>query len=796
MFFRILKKDLQQKKGVNFILFAFMILATVFVASSVNNISVISKQTEYGMEKAIIGDLYIMQPGLGKETAFQKWMDESDLVTKYSTNESIELLKGNVKEFDGTNGEEFELKGKIYLAPEWKENMLVFDQNQDLLVLKSGEIAMQQAQMDENDLEPGDEITLTYGDWEKTMTVLEAIIDPAFGGDFIDTTRYLVSSEDFEEMKKQNTTILYNYNVYSEDIIQLQKDISKENFELGVTIDRDTFKMAYMVMKIAGTVLITVGVCLILIAFLILKFTIEFTMQQDYKEIGIMKAIGIRNSMIKRIYITKYIAMILVAAVIGCGLSFPLGEFLLKTLGGNVMLENATTHPELNILSSVVVAIVVVVLCYLCTNRVKRFSALESIRNGQTGERFERKTAFKLNKSKHVNPIIFMAGNDILSNVKKYLVLFFVFVIGTNVIIFPLNTISSLQSDNMATQFMLDVTKDFFVQTTADSDAEQAIITMKSYKKDLERFENKLAEKGYDIEADGMLLYNMSYYVEDKTECVSIMTVVPVCSKGEYTDVLEGSIPQNEKEVALSSKMMKELGVSIGDTIHYKDTDDDKELIIVGYYQNYMQLGKSAMLCEDYPIEDMVAVTSWYNQCKLTNREKFADLTDRELIDQLTNDFADMQFYTANDVVNLNLGNAMGILDNMKYIIVAVIFLVNMLISVLMTRIFIMGEKSQIAMLRSIGYSNHRVQQWQAIRIGMVIIVAVICGIGLSPLTNTFCLKPIFAFMGATNMKLTVNAMEVYVIYPLLLLLVNLLAAYISSGSVKKLNIMEISNAD
>ena len=796
MFFRILKKDLQQKKGVNFILFAFMILATVFVASSVNNISVISKQTEYGMEKAVLGDLYIMQPGLGKETEFQEWLDESDLVTKYSANESIELLKSNVKEFDGTNGEEFELKGKIYLAPEWKENMLVFNQKQELLVLKSGEIAMQQSQMDENDLEPGDEITLTYGDWEKTMTVQEALIDPAFGGDFVDTTRYLVSSEDFEEMKKQNTTILYNYNIYSEDIIQLQKDISKENFELGVTIDRDTFKMAYMVVTIAGTVLITVGVCLILIAFLILKFTIEFTMQQDYKEIGIMKAIGIRNSMIKRIYITKYIAMILVAAVFGCVLSFPLGEFLLKTLGGALMLENATTHPELNILSSLVVAIVVVLLCYLCTNRVKKFSALESIRNGQTGERFERKTAFKLNKSKHVNPIVFMAGNDILSNIKKYLVLFFVFVIGTNVIIFPLNTISSLQSDNMATQFMLDVKKDFFVQTTMDSDAEQAIITMDSYKKDLKRFEDKLADKGYDIEADGILLYNMSYYVEDATECVSIITVIPVCSKGEYIDVLEGSIPQNEKEVALSSKLMKELGVSIGDTIHYKDTDDDKELIIVGYYQNYMQLGKSAMLFEDYPVEDMVAVTSWYNQCKLTNREKFADLTDREIIDRLTNDFADIEFYSANDVVNLNLGNAMGILDNMKYIIVAVIFLVNMLISVLMTRIFIMGEKSQIAMLRSIGYSNHRVQLWQAIRIGMVIVVAVLCGIGLSPLTNTFCLKPIFAFMGATNMKLTVNAIEVYVIYPVLLLLVNLLAAYISSGSVKKLNIMEISNAD
>ena len=59
MLIRILKKDLKRKKGINFIVFLFMIMATVFVASSVNNILVVLSSTDYCMEKGKIPDVYI-----------------------------------------------------------------------------------------------------------------------------------------------------------------------------------------------------------------------------------------------------------------------------------------------------------------------------------------------------------------------------------------------------------------------------------------------------------------------------------------------------------------------------------------------------------------------------------------------------------------------------------------------------------------------------------------------------------------------------------------------------------------
>ena len=51
MFGRILIKDLKRRKGINIILLIFMILAVMFVASSVNNILVVSNATKYCLEK-------------------------------------------------------------------------------------------------------------------------------------------------------------------------------------------------------------------------------------------------------------------------------------------------------------------------------------------------------------------------------------------------------------------------------------------------------------------------------------------------------------------------------------------------------------------------------------------------------------------------------------------------------------------------------------------------------------------------------------------------------------------------
>jgi len=184
-----------------------------------------------------------------------------------------------------------------------------------------------------------------------------------------------------------------------------------------------------------------------------------------------MKAIGVRNFMIKKIYLVKYLVLVCLGTIIGCFTSVPISNWMLKSVSKTMMMENASVNFGINVICSLGVALLVLLLCYLCTNKLRTFSAIEAIRSGQTGERFKRNSVLFLHKRKSMPTPLFLALNDILSNIKRYVVLILIFAIGTIVIILPLNAITSLKSDEMARNFALDLDADFYLnETVKDND--------------------------------------------------------------------------------------------------------------------------------------------------------------------------------------------------------------------------------------------------------------------------------------------------------------------------------------
>ena len=57
MFLRILKKDLQRRKTTNVILLVFIMLASMFISSSINNVLAVMNGIDYFWEKANMPDL-------------------------------------------------------------------------------------------------------------------------------------------------------------------------------------------------------------------------------------------------------------------------------------------------------------------------------------------------------------------------------------------------------------------------------------------------------------------------------------------------------------------------------------------------------------------------------------------------------------------------------------------------------------------------------------------------------------------------------------------------------------------
>ena len=135
-------------------------------------------------------------------------------------------------------------------------------------------------------------------------------------------------------------------------------------------------------------------------------------------------------------------------------------------------------------------------------------------------------------------------------------------------------------------------------------------------------------------------------------------------------------------------------------------------------------------------------------------------------------------------------------MDVMILFIAGIVLLINSLITVLLMKTIMTKEQGDIALLKSIGFADRAVRGWQMARIMIILVMAILMGTVLSNLSAPFVMEPIFAMMGANKIDLIMNPLEAYVLYPLLLLTVTGISAYICAGAVKKVDLKEVNTME
>ena len=109
---------------------------------------------------------------------------------------------------------------------------------------------------------------------------------------------------------------------------------------------------------------------------------------------------------------------------------------------------------------------------------------------------------------------------------------------------------------------------------------------------------------------------------------------------------------------------------------------------------------------------------------------------------------------------------------------------------------FIADEKSQIALLKAIGFRNGRIHFWHVIRFGIVALFAVLlAGVLSIPMTN-LCISPIFGMMGAYEIDYAIKPLEIFVIYPGIILLATLLVAYLTCLTSRSIKSSDTANIE
>lgn len=804
MFGRILKKDLKRKKGINFILFLFITIATVFLASSVNNMLVVSNATAYFLDKVNMPDEFVtvLSDSEGPR-AIEEWLDEeSSKAKQYGMQRALMIQCGDLKIIQDGKEKEYDTKNTIYLQTNPKEYVKVFDAEGNPITIEDGETAVSLSEANAQGLKVGDQIEIKNGQETERFTIKALVKDALYAGDMSGMIRFLLSDADYKRISQNDKLIeMTNYFVQTNDLSGFEKSYNKQKFVGSPNvISIETVKMLFVMDLIVAGMLTVIGICLIAIAVLVLRFTIVFTIEGDYREIGIMKAIGLKNGGIKRLYLVKYFALVLAGSAIGCLASFPIGNFMLESVSVKMLMEDSSRNWIINVICALIVVVLVLVLCYLSMRKLNKFSAIDAIRSGQNGERYQKKSPFRLHNRKKMQIPVFLAVNDIVSNYRRYIVLLLVFAVGIVLMIVPFNTINTMKGPEMAKQFSLDTDADVFL-SEIEKETGEMYGTTKDLEEGLKLAADKLEEKGYKADLESATIFFVSYEGDGKEDGLSLLTQQPIGGDGSYLTYTEGKAPLLSNEIAISQKAMDEMGVGIGDTVKATLLGKEMEFIITGTYQDYMQLGKSARMNPAIDLSDQVIYEYWTIQVYLDHDNsraiagKEASHNQEVLIEQMSKDFPNYKFQSAREIVNGNVGGIVGIIENMRIWLIALMAGINMMITTLMMKMFMMSEKGEVAMLKSIGFRTKAIRVWQTLRIAGISLVSVFVAIPLSKVVDYFVLRPVFGIMGA-EMNITVIPLEVYAVYPLVLFVAILVAAAFSSASVKKIDIRELSNLE
>ena len=378
MLFHILKKDLKRKRTMNVILLLFITMAAAFMASSVSNLIAITGAVDHFLGMANTPDYLTIAISDKKETEIEDFLRNCEFVTEYEVIDSytvtdeIEVIKCT----ENPDRHKYERGNTTSIEPVPEDFLKVFDPEGHLVVLNSGEIALPRIQAEDNDLQIGDVLKITCGSRKMEFTVKTIVKDPVFGTNFMGYKRLFITRQDYEQLTGEGLnlhTLLYCVN--SSDMESFLKEYKKNNFQIISNVDKATIKMCYIFDMLIAGIFIVVSICLILISFLILRFTIVFTLQEDYKEIGIMKAVGIKDVSIKGIYLLKYLAIALLGAGIGFGISFPFEDLLLAKAMENLITNDMQKNAVVNLLCVAAIVLIVLLFCFISTGKVKKFTA-------------------------------------------------------------------------------------------------------------------------------------------------------------------------------------------------------------------------------------------------------------------------------------------------------------------------------------------------------------------------------------------------------------------------------------
>lgn len=238
MYLQILKKDLKRKKAMNVILLVFIILASMFVSSGVNNIISVTTALDDYLEMADAPDYLAMTMNKSCAADRDGILNSAASVESFSKEKILCMTSDNIT-FEDESKTASSINPILLQSDEDISMNYVLDDGGILQSVKSGEFYMTAGAAEDIGLAIGDKMTVKLGGVSCVFTFAGGVKDAVLGSTGLSIQRYFISAGDIENFISAENVEQF----YGGELIYIRaSDMEKMISEIKPVIDNAFFQ--------------------------------------------------------------------------------------------------------------------------------------------------------------------------------------------------------------------------------------------------------------------------------------------------------------------------------------------------------------------------------------------------------------------------------------------------------------------------------------------------------------------------------------------------------------------------
>lgn len=305
--------------AISVMLFSLTVLLFSNLLGAIYHLMDIAKTPDYlQMYNGVINEKKL-EEFASKRTDIENWQICSFLNLENST-----LLLGGKSFQDNTQDNGLCVQGKGF--------DLLLDLNNEMPKLQEGEVYVPVCYESEYDLKIGDFMQIG----NERLIIAGFIRDSQMNSMMASSKRFLVCKNDYDRLKKLGSEeYLIEYLLKDDaDITKFQSEY--ENSEMpsnGLAITKPLIKLMNVLSDgIMIMIILLISLLVLIISLICIRFMLLTRLEGEKKELGILKAIGISKIDIRKMFMKRYLILIICGAIIGLSISFLMYQPLSKQM--------------------------------------------------------------------------------------------------------------------------------------------------------------------------------------------------------------------------------------------------------------------------------------------------------------------------------------------------------------------------------------------------------------------------------------------------------------------------------